>query len=200
MNKISGGFATNNRGRKLYDNKGYEAGEKDLWRMRDMRTRAKGDDTKLLALARQMAKSIKDAEKAFRRADAAAQIFDGKIKDQIVSIFMEAAESLSELKVATKHARKLLATITQMLKIARKPSGSELLAEIAKTVDGLNLVDMRKPLEALFSKGAIDFSFQPQAHFRIKHKGRTIVIINKQYAEPDEDTVIAGDYAIGYMT
>lgn len=93
--RLAGGYATNNRGRKLYDTKGYKAGEKDLWRMRDMRTRAKGSEAKLVALAKQMANSIKDPEKAFRRADAAIQIFEGEeVKDQIVQAFMLAALEL----------------------------------------------------------------------------------------------------------
>lgn len=91
VQKDAAGFATNNRGRKLYDTKGFKAGEKDLWRMRDMKVRAQGDDKKLVALARQMANSIRSEEKAMRRADAAAQIFkDSPVKDDIVKAFMDA--------------------------------------------------------------------------------------------------------------
>ena len=88
------GPAQNNRGRNLYDAKGAEADEKDLWRMRDMKTRAKGDDSKLIQLATQMAGSIRDKDKALRRADAASQIFEGKVKAEIVKIFEQAAEYL----------------------------------------------------------------------------------------------------------
>lgn len=88
------GQSMNNRGRHLYDAKGDQAEEKDLWRMRDMKTRSKGDDNKLVQLAQQMANSIKDENKARRRADAAAQVFSGNVKNKIVKIFEDKTNSL----------------------------------------------------------------------------------------------------------
>jgi len=70
------------------------------------------------------------------------------------------------------------------------------ISKIASTVSGKNIVDMRKPLESIFTKKDIDFVFSPVPHFRIKHKGKTIVIVNKKYA--DDAELIQGDVAIGY--
>ena len=76
----------------------------------------------------------------------------------------------------------------------------KVLEDIAKLAEGKNLVDMRKPLETLFKPKDIDFSFSPVAHFYIKQGGKKIIIVNKQYAEGDEATIIVGDIAIGYRT
>jgi hypothetical protein len=84
----------NNRGRSLKDASGTKAEEKDLWRMRDMKKKAAGDDARLLKLATQMAGAIKDKDKALRRADAASQIFDGSIGTKLVKIFKDAANHL----------------------------------------------------------------------------------------------------------
>lgn len=101
LEKIAGGYATNSRGDRFYDTKGYSAGEKDLQRMRDLAKRALGDESKMIQLAKQMAKSIKDQEKAFRRADAAKQIFsDSDARDEIVKIFMDAGVGLGSSRAA----------------------------------------------------------------------------------------------------
>jgi len=67
------------------------------------------------------------------------------------------------------------------------------IGDIAKTT---KLVSMRKPLEQIFKKRDIDFSFQPVPHFRINYKGKTILIVNKKYA--DEAELVIGSTAIGY--
>ena len=66
------------------------------------------------------------------------------------------------------------------------------VGEIAKKYD---LVAMRKPLEGIFKKKDIDFVMSPVAHFRIKHGGKTLVIVNKKYA--DDAELIVGEKAIG---
>lgn len=91
----AGGFAVNRRGRKLYDTKGDEAGEKDIQRMRDLKSKAAGNEDKAIRLAEQMAKLIQDAEKALRRADAAETIFDGTLGKRIANIFKKQAKSLA---------------------------------------------------------------------------------------------------------
>jgi hypothetical protein len=102
LEKIAGGYATNSRGDRFYDTKGYSAGEKDLQRMRDLAKRALGNESKMIQLAKQMAKSIKDQDKAFRRADAAKQIFaDSDARDEIVKIFMDAGVGLASSKAAS---------------------------------------------------------------------------------------------------
>jgi len=69
----------------------------------------------------------------------------------------------------------------------------EKVGEIAKNTD---LVSMRKPLENIFNKKDIDFSMDPIPHFRIKYKGKTLVIVNKKYADNAE--LVVNDKAIGY--
>lgn len=70
------------------------------------------------------------------------------------------------------------------------------LNKIGSIAKKKNLVDMRGELEKIFKKKDIDFSFSPVAHFRIKHKGKTIIIVNKKYAEGGE--LIVGKISIGY--
>jgi len=67
------------------------------------------------------------------------------------------------------------------------------IGAIAKTT---SLVAMRKELEKIFKKRDIDFVMNPIAHFRIKSGGKTIMIVNKKYADNAE--LIVGDLAIGY--
>ena len=69
------------------------------------------------------------------------------------------------------------------------------VAEIAGNL-GAKLVDLRKPLETLFNKKDIDFVMSPIPHFRIKHKGKTIILVNKKYAD-DADEIV-NNIAIGY--
>lgn len=61
---------------------------------------------------------------------------------------------------------------------------------------GQKLVGLRKPLESIFKKKDIDFVMSPIPHFRIKSKGKTIILVNKKYADDAED--IVGEIAIGY--
>jgi len=67
------------------------------------------------------------------------------------------------------------------------------IGDIAKTT---TLMNMRKPLEKLFKMKDIDFALSPIAHFRIKHKGKMLIIVNKKYADDAELTV--GNLSIGY--
>jgi hypothetical protein len=95
-----GGFAVNRRGRKLYDEKGPEPGEKDVQRMRDMKKKAAGVESKALNLAKQMAHAIQDSDKAMRRAWAAKKVFEGKLAKQIFEIFSDRANELGDGELA----------------------------------------------------------------------------------------------------
>jgi hypothetical protein len=70
------------------------------------------------------------------------------------------------------------------------------IKQIGELVKGKKLVDLRKPLEGMFPKKSIDFAFEGGAHYTIKHKGKTILIVNEKYAD-NPDLVVDG-IAIGY--
>jgi hypothetical protein len=61
---------------------------------------------------------------------------------------------------------------------------------------GVALMGLRTPLEGIFNKKDIDFVLSPVAHFRIKTKKGTLIIVNKKYADDAEEVV--GELAIGY--
>jgi hypothetical protein len=68
---------------------------KDVSRVLDMVAKSKGSDEKLLALARQMAKSIGGYEKAFRRYLAALQVnYSDGVSLLVASIFRARFEEL----------------------------------------------------------------------------------------------------------
>ncbi len=74
----------------------------------------------------------------------------------------------------------------------------EIISKIAAEAGapGAKLMSLRKPLESIFSKKDVDFVLSPVAHFRIKYKGKTIILVNKKYADDAEE--IVNDIAIGY--
>jgi len=74
--------------------------------------------------------------------------------------------------------------------------GLDIMQKIGEVATGQKLVGLRNRLETIFSPKSIDFVFDPIAHFRIKHGGRTIILVNKEYASDAE--LIVGDIAIGY--
>lgn len=88
--------------------------------------------------------------------------------------------------------RKIVREEIELLTEAPTP----IISSIGKIADVRNLVDMRKDLEKLFSKRDVDFAFSPVAHFRIKHGGKTIIIVNKKYA--DRPDLVVKNIAIGY--
>ena len=69
------------------------------------------------------------------------------------------------------------------------------VADLIKS-SGKDLMSMRTPLESIFKKKDVDFVLSPMAHFRIKEGGKTLIIVNKKYADDAEE--IVGQYAIGY--
>ena len=78
-------------------------------------------------------------------------------------------------------------------------ASDKVLQQVASIIKGINLVDMREPLEQskMFKKKDIDFMLSPIPMFVIKYKGKKIVIANKKNA--DASDLVVGDVAIGYM-
>lgn len=70
------------------------------------------------------------------------------------------------------------------------------VADLLKGDSKMTMMNLRKPLESIFNKKNIDFALSPIAHFRIKDKGKTLIIVNKKYADKAEE--IVGEYAIGF--
>jgi len=64
---------------------------KDYQRMKDIITKSKGNDDKIIALCRQMANAIKDSDKAIRRAEAAKETLPESVALECYDIFMSAA-------------------------------------------------------------------------------------------------------------
>ncbi|PNX49267.1 MAG: hypothetical protein BV459_00330 [Thermoplasmata archaeon M11B2D] len=79
----------------------------------------------------------------------------------------------------------------------RESKEDPILAKVASVIGDAAIVDMRKPLEAAYKKSAVSFSFEPFAHWTIKHKGKTIVITSKKYV--DNPDLVHGAFAIGYL-
>lgn len=82
-------------------------------------------------------------------------------------------------------------------KIAKyyKAATDEIFKKIEEEIKGKSLMNLK--LETIFPKKDISFSFSPEAHYQIKYKGKTIVIVNKKYA--DDAELIVGEMAIGYL-
>lgn len=69
------------------------------------------------------------------------------------------------------------------------------IARAIKT-EKLPLIDLRKILDPMFGKKNVYFSMSRPTHFRIKTKGKTIIIVNKSSA--DNPDAVVGTIAIGY--
>ena len=77
-----------------------------------------------------------------------------------------------------------------------KTAMDEIFKKMETAIKGQSLMNLRKSLESIFPKKDIDFSYSPEAHYKIKYKGKNIIIVNKKYAEDAE--LIITDMAIGY--
>lgn len=77
---------------KLNDVKGQEPAAKDIQRMKDLKTKAGGDEEKMLKLAQNMANTLgvspDSVDKAIRRAKAAEIVYPGQLGKKIAKIFM----------------------------------------------------------------------------------------------------------------
>jgi len=76
--------------RAKFVNEAYEP--KDLKRVKDFAKKSGGDFEKEVALARQMAKTLTNVNKAIGRAEAAAEVYGGW--NEIVQIFYDKAKEL----------------------------------------------------------------------------------------------------------
>jgi hypothetical protein len=94
--------------------------------------------------------------------------------------------------------QEIRAMITEILEEKKSliEATDPIIAKVGDIAKDTKMMAMRKPLEKLFKKNDIDFVLSPVAHFRIKHKGKTLVIVNKKYA--DDAELVVSDYAIGY--
>jgi hypothetical protein len=72
----------------LRDIKGIEPGEKDIQRMKDIITKSKGSQAKMMSLVRVMVGAITDKDKAQRRAAAAYLILPPEIAEDAVMLFL----------------------------------------------------------------------------------------------------------------
>lgn len=68
---------------------------------------------------------------------------------------------------------------------------------VAKIAGEKSLMGMGGDLENAFGKKNVSFSLSPMAHYRIKVGGKTLIVVNKRYAEEAEKEV--GELAIGYQ-
>jgi len=99
-------------------------------------------------------------------------------------------------KVANEHPE-TRAFIVPLLKRDKIAGVDPIIQQIGKLIKGKKLVDLRGPLETMFPKKAIDFTFMGGAHFTIKYKGKKIVLVNKKYV--DDPELVVDDIAIGYI-
>jgi len=72
----------------LGDIKGVEPGAKDTARMRDIITKSKGDESKMMNLVKRMAKTITKIDKAQRRAAAAMMVMPAAIAQKAAQEFL----------------------------------------------------------------------------------------------------------------
>jgi hypothetical protein len=77
--------------------------------------------------------------------------------------------------------------------------GDKALSSIAEKIKEKNLVDLRPELEKMYDKSKIKFGFEGGAHFEIKDKGKTIIIINKNNVDAGEKDIVVGNLVVGYL-
>ncbi len=80
---------------KYGDVKGQEPAEKDIQRIKDLETKAKGDESKMLKLAQNMANTLGGSpdsmDKAIRRAKACEIVYKGDLGKKLAKVFMDTA-------------------------------------------------------------------------------------------------------------
>jgi hypothetical protein len=80
----------------------------------------------------------------------------------------------------------------------RTAADAELRA-VAKLVKEHGFLGIRGPLHLMGFK-KIDFRNSPEAHWSVKGRGgKTIVVINRKYADPGTDDIVVGKIVVGYM-
>ena len=70
------------------------------------------------------------------------------------------------------------------------------IQDIGDIINGKTLMSIGTIIEKMFGKKNVIFAFSPVPHYRIKSKGKTIILVHKKYA--DKPDLIVGEIAIGY--
>lgn len=79
----------------LKDIKGFEPGDKDHQRMKDIVKKSKGSNDKIIQLVMNMAKSIDKEDKARRRGEAALENLPEEVAERCADIFFARADFLA---------------------------------------------------------------------------------------------------------
>lgn len=114
------------------DVEGDEPGQKDIDRLKGILDKSKGDPEKAKKLAQNVAKTIKEADKAIRRAKAAKLVFQGKLAEEIYDIFMEAASQQPEKAAAAVDPALSKAYLSKLYK-----KHDDLFEEIKEKMEGV---------------------------------------------------------------
>jgi len=72
-----------------------------------------------------------------------------------------------------------------------------IIQQVGDAIKGQSLMSLRPVLEKIFPKKDIDFSHVGASHFRIKYKGKILMIVNKKYVDGKPDLIV-DNLAIGY--
>lgn len=138
-------------------------------------------------------------EIAERVSKFAASLDHGELEDFERNLSMNVIEFQNVLAQVGVDKDTIEQTINENFLLEANLSGKEkeILNKVKDAVDGMKLVDMRKPLENLFGKKNVGFSFSPFPNFMIKDRVGTIVLVNKKYV--DDPDVLSGEVAIGIL-
>lgn len=152
---------------------------KDDMRLTDMVAKAAGNQTKLLALATQMANSITDKEKAYDRGVAAKNIIGGKDSIPIIAVFFNKAVALG------KHIPSAEFTKTE-LEFTPDPYSS--LTGSAKTAAESQGRDLSGRGIPVLPCGKLSFLTGQNKYFNVKTNGASCIEIYKVANFGDGDT------------
>ena len=86
--------------------------------------------------------------------------------------------------------------VLESLDFSGKPDKT--LEEIGKAIEGTVLTSVGPILDKMFGSKNVTGSFSPQYHYMIKHKGKKIVLISKNYVT-DAELIVDDKIAVGYM-
>jgi len=93
-----------------------------------------------------------------------------------------------------------VAALKKISKIAKKYvlcASDPVIQQVGDAIKGKSLMDLRPVLEKIFPKKDIDFTHVGASHFRIKYKGKTLMIVNKKYVDGKPELIV-DELAIGY--
>jgi Asp-tRNA(Asn)/Glu-tRNA(Gln) amidotransferase B subunit len=119
------------------------------------------------------------------------------IKKHSTSKYTKQALSKVKEEVETKSELTQLVEETNKQLVENADPTIQKVAEVIKSNPKAGLMGLRSHFEKIFKKKDIDFTMMGGAHFRIKHKGKTIIVVNK--SNVDDADMIVGELAIGYL-